>query len=309
MSRYIIKRLFSLVPVIIGVTFIVFIILSLSPGDPAQIMLGTEASPEALVELREELGLNDNVIVQYLRYMGNVIRGDLGMSYKTQAPVAIEVFSRFPNTIKLAILSIAFAALIAIPLGIVSAIKQNSIIDNVSMVVSLFGLSMPMFWLGLMLILLFSIKLGWLPSGGNRDGLFSLILPCITLGFVAMANIARTTRSSMLEVIRQDYIRTAKAKGVSKHDVIYKHALRNSLIPTVTIIGLQIGILMGGAVLAETVFAWPGIGRLMVESIKAKDTPTVLGCIIVFTVSLSIVNLIVDVLYAFIDPRIKAQYM
>lgn len=307
MYKYIIKRLLQLIPVIIGVTFIVYFIISFTEGDPATIILGNGATPESVKELREEMGLDKPVIVQYANYLKDLVTGDMGISYTTKNPVIQEIAARFPNTLKLTICSIIVSIVISIPVGIVSATKQYSIFDSVGMVCALIGISMPSFWLGLLLIILFSVNLGWLPSGG-ADSLKSLILPAITLGVASTATITRTTRSSMLEVIRQDYIRTAKAKGVNKKVVIRKHALRNALIPTVTVTGLEFGFLLGGAVLTETVFSWPGIGRLMVESIQKKDTPTVLGCIVIFSVCFSIVNLLVDILYAYIDPRIKSQY-
>lgn len=307
MYKYIIKRLLQLIPVIIGVTFIVYFIISFTEGDPATIILGNGATPESVKELREEMGLDKPVIVQYANYLKDLVTGDMGISYTTKNPVIQEIAARFPNTLKLTICSIIVSIVISIPVGIISATKQYSIFDSVGMVCALIGISMPSFWLGLLLIILFSVNLGWLPSGG-ADSLKSLILPAITLGVASTATITRTTRSSMLEVIRQDYIRTAKAKGVNKKVVIRKHALRNALIPTVTVTGLEFGFLLGGAVLTETVFSWPGIGRLMVESIQKKDTPTVLGCIVIFSVCFSIVNLLVDILYAYIDPRIKSQY-
>lgn len=307
MYKYIIKRLLQLIPVIIGVTFIVYFIISFTEGDPATIILGNGATPESVKELREEMGLDKPVIVQYANYLKDLVTGDMGISYTTKNPVIQEIAARFPNTLKLTICSIIVSIVISIPVGIISATRQYSIFDSVGMVCALIGISMPSFWLGLLLIILFSVNLGWLPSGG-ADSLKSLILPAITLGVASTATITRTTRSSMLEVIRQDYIRTAKAKGVNKKVVIRKHALRNALIPTVTVTGLEFGFLLGGAVLTETVFSWPGIGRLMVESIQKKDTPTVLGCIVIFSVCFSIVNLLVDILYAYIDPRIKSQY-
>lgn len=307
MYKYIIKRILSLIPVIIGVTLIVFMILKIAPGDPVRMILGEMATPEQVQQLTEEMGLDKPLIVQYGKYMFNLIKGDMGISYSTKAPVAEEVFSRFPYTLKLSLVSIVFSILLAIPLGIIAAVKQNTIIDNVSMFIALIGVSMPMFWLALLLMLVFSLKLGWFPvSGANTWD--SIILPAVALGFMNMALIARTTRSSLLETIRQDYIRTALSKGVPYKTVIKKHAFKNALIPTITVIGLQIGNLLGGAVLAETVFAWPGIGRLMVQAISGRDVPMVLGCIIVFTISISIVNLLVDLLYGFVDPRIKSIY-
>lgn len=307
MHKYIFKRLLMLIPVVIGVSFMVFFIMSLAPGDTARMILGEDAPEEALEEFREEQGLNDPVLVQYGNYMIKLVKGDLGESYKTGRPVRTEIFSRFPDTLRLAFWGMVFAVVLSIPIGIISATKQYSALDSVSMVFALLGVATPNFWLGLLLIIVFSLHLRWFPSAG-AVGWRSLVLPVITLGTGCMANITRTTRSSMLEVIRQDYIRTAKAKGVSHKVTIWKHALKNALIPVVTVIGLQFGSLLGGAVLTETVFAWPGVGTYLVNSIKAKDTPAVLGCVIIFSICFSIVNLLVDILYAFIDPRIKSKY-
>ena len=308
MYKYIVKRLLMLIPVIIGVSFLVFFIMAMAPGDTAKAILGEDAPVEALEALREELGLNDPVPVRYVNYMKGMLRGDLGKSYKSGRPVFNEIMERFPATLELSFWGMVFAIALSIPIGIISATRQYSLTDSVSMIFALLGVATPNFWLGLMLIIVFSLHLGWLPSGGNTNGFASLILPVITLGTGCMANITRTTRSSMLEVIRQDYIRTAKAKGVSKNKVINKHALKNALIPVVTVIGLQFGSLLGGAVLTESVFSWPGIGTYLVNSIKAKDTNAVLGCVIIFSICFSIVNLIVDILYAYIDPRIKSSY-
>ncbi len=308
MHKYVIKRLLMLIPVILGVSFLVFFIMSMSPGDPARTILGENAPQESVDALREELGLNDPVIVQYVNYMKDLLHGDLGESYKSGRPVLGEIVSRFPATLKLAFWGMVFAVTLSIPIGIISATKQYSMIDSISMVFALLGVATPNFWLGLMLIIAFSLNLRWFPSGGMEAGWRSLVLPVITLGTGCMANITRTTRSSMLEVIRQDYIRTAKAKGVSHNKVINRHALKNALIPVVTVIGLQFGSLLGGAVLTEAVFSWPGVGTFLVNSIKAKDTPAVLGCVIVFSICFSIVNLCVDLLYAYIDPRIKSKY-
>lgn len=307
MYKYIIKRLLYLIPVILGVTFIVFTIMHFTPGDPARIMLGESAPQEYVDNLREEMGLNDPFPVQYFNFVKNAIKGDFGISYKTKNPVFDEVFARFPATLKLTVAGMIIAVGMGIPIGIISATKQYSLTDSITMIVALLGVSMPNFWLGLMLILLFSVSLGWLPSGGNA-GFNSLILPAFTLGTGVAAIITRMTRSSMLEVIRQDYIRTARAKGVKESKVINKHALKNALIPVVTIIGLQFGSLLGGAVLTETVFTWPGIGRFMVDAIKQKDTPAVLASVVFMSVVFSIVNLFIDILYAYIDPRIKSQY-
>lgn len=307
MLKYVIKRLLALIPVILGVTFLVFMIMQLAPGDAAKLMLGEGATQEEIQELRQEMGLNDPAIVQYGRYMINFCKGDMGISYSTKRPVSEEVFARFPYTFKLALVAGVVSILLAIPLGIIAAVKQNTLFDNISMIISLIGVSMPIFWLALLLVLFFSLKLGWFPVQG-AVGWKSYVLPAVSLGFMNMASIARTTRSSMLETIRQDYIRTARAKGVSRKNVIMKHAFRNALIPTITVCGIQMGQLLGGSVLTETVFAWPGIGRLLVQSINARDIPMVLGCMIVMTVCFSVVNLFIDLLYGFADPRIKSMY-
>ena len=312
MHKYILKRLLMLIPVILGVTFIVFFILNLSPGDPAAMILGEQATAEALEMKREELGLNDPILVRYFNYMKDLLHGDMGVSYRNSISVWEQVIDRFPNTVVLAIAGILVALLIGLPLGILSAKKQNTIIDNISMVLSLIGVSMPNFWFGLLVVMLFSLKLGWLPSQGMGEGfvplLLSLILPALTLGTGAAGSIARMTRSSMLEVIRQDYISTARAKGVDERTVTFQHMLRNALIPIITAVGLQFGGLLGGAMLTETVFSWPGLGRLMVENIKSKDIPMVLGCVVFLATMFTIVNLLVDIVYAFVDPRIKSLY-
>lgn len=285
----------------------VYFILSLSPGDTASMIAGEGADAQTIEAVRKDLGLDQPVIVQYGKYMWDLVRGDMGNSYQTKRAVFPTIMSAFPNTAKLAFWSILIAIGIALPIGIVSATRQYSIFDNVGMVAALLGVATPNFWLGLMLIILFSLNLRWLPSGGMGSWK-NYIMPAITLGTGSAALITRMTRSSMLEVIRQDYIRTARAKGVPEKKVIRKHALKNALIPVVTVVGLQFGSLLGGATLTETVFAWPGLGRLVVDAIKSKDAPLVLGGVVFLTITFSIVNLAVDIVYAFIDPRIKAQY-
>ena len=307
MHKYVLRRLLLLIPVLLGVSLLVFTIMSLTPGDPAQLILGENAPKEAILKLREEMGLNDPFLVQYFRFVGKAVLGDFGRSYTTGREVFGEIFSRFPNTLILAVIGIIISVCIGIPVGIISATRQYSFLDSFSMVLALLGVSMPVFWLGLMLILTFSVKLGLLPSGGF-DGFKSLILPSLTLGVGSAAIITRMTRSSMLEVIRQDYIRTARAKGVAEKVVINKHALKNALIPIITVVGLQFGGLLGGAVLTESVYSWPGVGRLMVDAIRQKDTPTVLAAVVFLAVTFSVVNLLVDILYAYVDPRIKSQY-
>lgn len=307
MHKYIMRRLLLLIPVILGATFLVFTIMHFTPGDAAQLILGERAPVEEVEALREEMGLNDSLPVQYIRYISKAVQGDFGRSYFSNRSVFKEVFSRFPATLKLTAAAMILAVVIGIPIGIISATKQYTLTDSITMILALIGVSMPVFWLGLMLILVFSVNLGILPSSGSET-LKHLILPAFSLGVGSMAIITRMTRSSMLEVVRQDYIRTARSKGVSERKVINKHALKNALIPVVTVVGLQFGSLLGGAVLTESVFSWPGVGRLMVDSIKKKDTPMVLASVIFISVTFSFVNLFVDILYAYIDPRIKSQY-
>jgi len=301
-----------IIPVLLGVTFVVFMILSLAPGDPAVSILGDKASEADLEAMREQLGLNDPILVQYAHYLGNILKGDFGTSYKNQLPVMELVLERFPNTLYIAMGAIIFSLIFGIPIGIISAKKQYSFIDNISMVGALIGVSMPVFWMGLLLVIVFSLNLKLLPSSGMGEGflplLKSLILPVVALGSYSLAMIARMTRSSMLEVIRQDYISTARSKGINEGQVTYRHMLKNALIPIITSVGLQFGTLMGGSIMTETVFSWPGIGRLMVESIKSRDIPIVMGSVVFLSVVFSLVNLIVDILYAYVDPQIKSQY-
>lgn len=308
MVKYVLKRIAMLIPVVIGVTFIVFTLLYITPGDPARIILG-ESAPEASVqELRTEMGLDKPFIVRYGNYLKDLfIKHDIGNSYVTKRPVFQELMSVVPSTLKLAVSSLAIAILIGIPIGIISAVKQYSIFDNVTMIFALIGISMPVFWLGLLLILFFSVKLRLLPASGYSS-LKYMILPAVSLAAQSIAVLARMTRSSMLEVIRSDYIRTVRAKGQKEIVVVIGHALRNALIPIITSVGLQFGGLLGGAVLTETIFSIPGIGRLMVDSIKMRDYPIVQGGVLFIAIGFCIVNLVVDLLYAYVDPRIKSQY-
>jgi peptide/nickel transport system permease protein len=297
-----------LIPVIIALTFVVFTIMALTPGDPTAIILGNEYTPELSARVRADLGLDRPFIVQYFNYLGGLVKGDFGMSYITRGPVSEQVWPRFQNTFVIVIAAMVFCVGVGLPVGVYSATHPNSILSNITMILSLLGVSLPIFWLGLLLIILFAANLGWLPPGGMDNGFKSIILPAVTLGANYMANTMRTTRSSMLEAIRQDYVRTARAKGVAKRDVIRKHALPNALMPTITVVGMNVGALLGGAVLTETVFSIPGTGRFLVDSIKSRDTPSVLGCLVVMALCVAISNLIVDLIYAYIDPRIKAQY-
>lgn len=291
----------------LAVSFIVYFIIDLAPGDVVDIIAGTEMSNAQKQIMREGMGLNGPLILRYFKYMAGLVHGDLGISFVTNKDVFAVYMMRLPATLQLATAGTVVALLIAIPLGIIAAVHQNSWLDSGSTVLGLLGLSIPTFWLGLLMIIVFSLKLGWFPSIGNNTAL-SIILPAITVGSGQAALTMRTTRSSMLEVIRQDYLRTARAKGVSEKIVIRKHAFKNALIPILTVIGTQFGVALGGAVMTETVFAWPGIGRLIVDSINNRDTQMVTGAIILTTMLSSVVILLIDLAYAFVDPRIKARY-
>ena len=304
MLKYILKRLVALIPVIMGVTLLVFVIMQLAPGNPARMILGEMATPEQVAALEEEMGLNKPLLVRYFNYMLNFLRGDMGTSYYKSTSVVSEVMSRFPYTAKLAGVAAILTLIMSIPIGVMAAVKQNSVFDNASLVVTLLGISMPVFWLGLLLIITFSLKLDLFPTGG-ADTWKSYIMPAFCLAFSNMSTMARTTRSSMLETIRQDYVRTAAAKGVPRKAVILRHAFRNALIPTITVLGIQMSQLLGGSVVVETLFAWPGVGRLMIDSISSRDTPMVLGCIVLLTILFSVLNLVIDLCYAVADPRIK----
>jgi peptide/nickel transport system permease protein len=307
MIGYTIRRLLMLIPVLVAVSLLVYFIIDLAPGDVVDVIAPDDASPEDKELMREMMGLNDPFIIRYARYMQGLMRGDLGKSYVNNRDVFEVYFSRLPNTILLALAGAIVAMLIAVPLGVVAAINRNSWKDAFSMVFGLLGMSMPNFWMGLLLIIFFSLKLGLFPSFGS-EGWLSIVLPALTVGTSQAALITRTTRSSMLEVIRQDYLRTARAKGVPERKVIYKHALKNALIPIITVMGTQMGVSLGGAVFTETVFAWPGVGRLVVDAINSRDITMVTGCLILTTMLTSFLILLVDIAYAFIDPRIKARY-
>ncbi len=303
MWAYIAKRLLLAVPVVIGVAFIVFAMVRLIPGDPAMVIAGQAATPEYIAAIREDLGLDRPIVVQFAVYFKNLTTGDLGRSIRSKAPVTEELWARLPNTFRLASASMLVAVTVGVTAGIVSAIRPYSLLDAAVMVAALTGLSMPIFWSGLMMILVFSVILGWFPAVGTGT-LAHLVLPSVTLGMASAAIIARMTRSSMLEVLRTDYIRTARAKGQVERIIIGRHAFRNALIPVITVIGLQTGTLLSGAVLTESVFAWPGVGRLLVEGILTRDYPVVQGSVLVVALVFVFVNLAVDVFYAVVDPRI-----
>lgn len=304
MTHFLIKRLLSIVPVLLGISLLLFFMLRMLPGDPAQVLAGQMASPEDIQVIRIQLGLDQPLYIQYAVFLNRLVHLDLGVSARTQNPVIQEIWARLPNTILLALCAITLACVLGIPAGVVAAIRPYSWIDYLVTLASLFGISMPVFWLGLMLMILFSITLQWLPAGGIGTWKH-LVLPSITLASFVVAFIARMTRSCMLEVLSQDYVTTARSKGLKEKVIIIRHALKNALIPIITVVGLQFGLLLGGAVLTETVFAWPGLGRLIVDSILARDYAMIQGSILIFGLLYTLVNLLVDMLYAFVDPRVR----
>jgi ABC-type dipeptide/oligopeptide/nickel transport system permease component len=303
-TRYIVARLLWLVPVLLGVSLLVFGILKMVPGDVAQVLVGTEGTAEDVENIRHTLGLDQPVYVQYGLFLEHLVQGDLGRSAVTRRPVADEIGSRIRPTAELALTAFAIALVVGLSTGIVSATRQYTLWDNLATLIALVGVSMPIFWLGLMLTLLFSVSLRWLPSSGAGTPA-QLVLPAVALGAASSAIIARQTRSGLLEVLNQDYVRTARAKGLVESAVVLRHALKNALIPTVTVVGLQVGYLLGGAVLTETVFARPGLGRLLVDSIASRDIAVVQATIMLLSVVFVLVNLIVDLLYVQLDPRIR----
>jgi len=334
MLAYIIRRIFILIPTLLGVSILVFLMLHITPGDPAELLLGERATEETLVELREHLGLNEPFYVQYGMFLKRLMKGDLGETIWTRQKVWTEVKERFPATIELTLAAMCIACFFGIIFGIISATKQYSIFDYVSMIGALAGVSMPIFWLGLIFMLIFSLNLGWLPISGRlsvdidleiitnfyildavltrnwaalKDAVWHIIMPAVTLSTIPMAIVARMTRSAMLEVLRQDYIKTAKAKGLSNFTVIFKHGLRNALIPVVTTVGLQFGVALGGAILTETIFAWPGVGKWMYDAVMQRDYMVIQGGTLFIAAVFVVINLCVDVLYAVINPRISVQ--
>ena len=307
MWRYVLKRILVTIPVLLCVTFLIFTMMHFTDGDPARLILGDSASEEEVMALRSEMGLDRPFLQQYLIYMRNLLHGNLGTSYTTQLPVSQAIIARLPVTIRLSVLSCLFAVAVGIPAGIISAVRQYTILDNVITVLALIGITMPNFWLALLLVLFFSVKLGILPASGLYGPLY-YIMPVLSISAASLATITRMTRSSMLEVIRSDYIRTARAKGLSEREVIFKHALKNALIPIITIIGIQFAGGLSGAVVNEQVFAIPGLGKMMVDAIKNRNYPLVEGGVLVIALMCSVVNLCVDLMYAIADPRIKAQY-
>ena len=334
MGRYILGRLLQLVPVLLGISLLVFAFLHLIPGDPAVTMLGDRATPDQVEALRERMGLNEPLPLQYLSFLGSLLRLDLGNSIFTGEAIAQEIRLRWPATFELSVVAMLIALLLGIPAGVVAAVRKNSLVDNVAMSGSLLGVSMPVYWLGLLLIYLFAVNLQWLPPSGRigvdaafdfepitgffifdalvqgnfsalRNILSHLVLPAITLSTIPLAIIARITRSAMLEVLSQDYIRTARAKGVKEFWVVAKHALKNAMLPVITVVGLEFGTLLGGAILTETIFSWPGIGKWIYEGILLRDYPVVQGGVVFVAVVFVLVNLLVDISYGLLDPRIQ----
>ncbi len=304
MTAYLIRRLWQSILVLLGVSVIVFMLVQLA-GDPVLLMLaGTAATEQDLQQLREELGYNDSPLVQYFRYLGHVVQGDLGNSLRFKRPALNLVWERLGATALLAVTSLIFALLVAIPVGVLSAIKRHTWLDHLGMLLALLGQSLPLFWLGIMLVLVFAVQLRWFPVSGIGSWQH-LVLPTLTLGAYPMARIARLMRSSMLEVINEDYITTARAKGLSGLAIIMRHAMRNAALPVITIVGLMFGTLMGGAVITETIFAWPGVGLLTIQAIQNRDFPLVQAAVLVISVTFVFANLAVDLLYAYIDPRIR----
>lgn len=306
MLRYVIKRLLLLIPVAVCTAAIVFFLMALSPGDPAVAIAGSDSKPEALEAIREQYGFNDPIPVQFFNYMKGLLKGDLGTSYTSKKSVFDEYMLRFPNTLKLTLYAMLVVLIIAVPIGILSSLKPYSLLDNAGMITALLGISMPSYWLGLLLILLFAKNLGWLPAGGmNETG--AVILPAITLGANMAANLTRTTRSAMVEISRQDYIRTARSKGIGKRKVVMKHELKNALIPMMTVACVEFASMMAGACLVETVFSWPGTGRLIIDAINKKDRPLAIGSLILTAVVISMISMFLDILYAAVDPRIRTS--
>jgi peptide/nickel transport system permease protein len=304
MGRYIAYRLILTIFVLLGVSLVVFFMIRLLPGDPAELLADQWATKEDIQQLRRDMGLDKPITVQYIRFMDRILHGDLGNSVITKVPVTSEIAARFPYTLQLAIAGTVIAIVIGTLAGTISAVKPFSIFDNAAMILSLLGVSTPAFWLGLMLLLAFSVQLGWFPAMGASTPKH-LVLPSLTLGLLTAGVIARQSRSSMLQTLQEDYIVTARAKGLLERVVVYRHALKNALIPVVTIVGLQFGHLLGGTVLVESVFSWPGMGRLLVDAIFTRDYPVIQGAVLMFAVVFTLVNLSVDLLYGLLDPRIR----
>lgn len=307
MTRYILKRLLLMIPIVLGISFIIFTIISVTPGDPVQLILGADADPALMAAKRAEWGLNDNFIVRYIKYILGVCTGNLGTSYRTGQPVLSEIAQRLPKTMVIALGGIGLSVLVGVPLGLISAVKQYSFIDYFARVLAMLLTAVPAFWLGLMSLLYFCLKFRWLPATGGESAA-GFVLPILVLAASATATQTRTTRSSVLEAIRQDYVKMARAKGVKESRVIFKHVLRNSLLPVITIAGMNIGVQMGGTVVIENVFAISGMGNFLVNSVRVKDAPAIVGTLMVVATFIALMNLVVDLIYAVVDPRLKSQF-
>lgn len=304
MHRYLIRRLLLTIPVLLGVATLVFALIHLVPGDPAQAMLGETAPQAEVLKLRHSLGLDQPLLTQYRSFMTGLLRGDLGTSFRYNAPVTAQIRDKLPNTATLAVAAMCFAILFAIPLGILAAVFRGTLVDHAAMTLALAGISMPNFWLGPLLAIVFAVRLGWLPVSGT-GGFSHLILPAVTLGAALSAILARMTRASLLEELRELYVLAARARGLSGMRAVVRHAFRNSLIPIVTILGLQFGAVLTGTIITETIFAWPGLGRLLIQAISFRDYPLVQGCILFISVTYVAMNLLTDLTYGFLDPRIR----
>jgi peptide/nickel transport system permease protein/oligopeptide transport system permease protein len=307
MFKYILRRILSSLLTLFVIATVIFLMLRIIPGDPAQIFAGETATQEDVERVRRQLNLDKPISQQYVMYISDLLKGDLGTSMRSNTPVLEEIAARLPSTISLAVLAMIIATLIGVPAGVIAALKRYSIFDTIASIGTLVGVAMPVYWLGLMLIVVFAVKLNWLPAAGSQDGIRSMILPAVTLAAFSMALITRMTRASVMDVVSQEYITTARAKGQKEKIIIFRHVMRNALIPVITVVGLQFGNLLGGSILTETIFAWPGIGRLLTQSLLSRDYPIVQGIILVFAALFILVNLIVDLLYAYIDPRIKYE--
>lgn len=304
MLRYLVRRLLLTIPVLLGVATLVFALIHLVPGDPAQAMLGEGAAPEELVKLRQSLGLDEPLLVQYQSFLTGIARGDLGTSFRYNTPVTAQIREKLPNTAMLAVAAMGLAIVFAIPLGILAAVFRGTVVDYSAMTIALVGISMPNFWLGPLLAIFFAVRLGWLPVSGTGS-IWHLVLPAVTLGAALSAILARMTRASLLEELRELYVLAARARGLSASRAILRHAFRNSLIPIVTIVGLQFGAVLTGTIITETIFAWPGLGRLLIQAINYRDYPLVQGCILFISVTYVAMNLLTDLAYGFLDPRIR----
>ena len=306
MTRFLLRRLLLTIPVLVGVATLVFSLIHLVPGDPVQAMLGESASPQDVAQLRTRLGLDRPLYEQYISFAGGVVRGDLGTSFRYGTPVTREISARLYRTLQLALAAMSVALVVALPLGILAAVFRATLIDHLAMTTALAGISMPNFWLGPLLAILFSVRLGWLPVAGTGT-LANLVLPSVTLGAALAAILARMTRASVLEELRELYVLAARARGLSRTRAVVRHAFRNSLIPIVTIVGLQFGAVLTGTIITETIFAWPGVGRLLIQAISFRDYPLVQGCILFISITYVFVNLVTDLAYGWLDPRIRFE--